>query len=128
MDLTTLSAEWLVLKSQEKEIIESRRKVEDKLFSLIGLPQNLNSTKHIDHDFYDIKVTGRAVKKVDADLLQELAQENDLSDQLSYLFRWKPEVNTKNWNTADDRTKNFLADAITTTPSRPSFSITTKEE
>lgn len=128
MDLTQLSEEWLVLKKQEKSIVDLRRNVEDHLMSLIGLPQNLNSTKHIDHDLYDIKVTGRAVKKVDSDLLQELAQENDLIDQLSYLFRWKPEVNTKNWNNADDRTKNFLADAITTTPSRPSFSITPKEE
>ena len=128
MDLATAAQAWLIIKSEEKAIIELRRKIEDQLMSLIGLPQNLNSTKHIDHDLYDIKVTGRVVKKVDADLLQELAQENDLSDQLSYLFRWKPEVNTKNWNNADDRTKNFLADAITTTPSRPSFSITPKEE
>ena len=62
-------------------------------------------------------------RKVDVDLLQEIAAEHGLEDHLGSLFRWKPELNVKAWQQADDSITLPLSGAITTKPGRPSFSI-----
>jgi hypothetical protein len=64
---------------------------------------------------------------VDSEKLQELAAEAGLTDHLSTLFRWKPEIEMKAWKATDPSITSALADAITVTPGRPSFTITIKE-
>ena len=76
------------------------------------------------------EVVGRIDRKVDADKVQELAAEHGLTDHLSTLFRWKPEINMAIWKAADESITKPLAAAITAKPGRPSFTIepiTTKE-
>lgn len=127
IDLAGLSAEWVALKDNERLATELRRKVEDKLLSLIGFPESMEGTQNINHDTYFIKIVGRHTHKVDSDKLQDIAAVNGLTDQLTSLFRWKSEINSKAWNEAPKSVTDILSDAITTTPSRPSFSITLKE-
>jgi len=67
-------------------------------------------------------------RKIDSGKLQDLAAEHGLSDHLSTLFRWKPELDMKSWRNADESITKPLLDAITTTPSRPSFAITNTKE
>ena len=63
-----------------------------------------------------------------ADLLQELALESGIEQaHLSTLFRWKPELNMKEWKAAAPEITSALSGAITTTAGRPSFAIETKE-
>ena len=62
-------------------------------------------------------------RKVDSDKLQELAAENGLTEHLSTLFRWKPDIDAKAWKAADESITRPLMGAITTTPSRASFVI-----
>lgn len=125
--LDDLSARWLRAKEIERVAIEERRKVEDQLLSLIGIPETLDGTETADTGAYKIKVVGRMNRKVDADKLNELAIENGLEAHLQNLFRWKPEINAKAWAAADNAITSPLLDAITTTPGRASFTITTKE-
>jgi hypothetical protein len=75
-------------------------------------------------DGYVIKTEGRINRKVDAEKLQVLAAEAGLSEHLSSLFRWKPEINAKAWGAAADAVTQPLLGAITSTPGRPTFSIT----
>lgn len=73
---------------------------------------------------YKVKVTCRMTRKVDAEALQELALESGIGhDTLSALFRWKPELNMKEWKAAAPEITGALAGAITTTAGRPSFAI-----
>ena len=125
--LNDLSARWLRAKEIEKVAIEERRKIEDQLLSLIGIPETLDGTETADTGAYKIKIVGRINRKVDADKLNELAIENGLEAHLQNLFRWKPEINMKAWGAADEAITSPLLDAITTTPGRASFTITTKE-
>lgn len=123
--LSSLADEWIIAKDEESKAINRRRDVEDKLRSLIGIPDSLEGTETVKPDGYVIKVTGRINRKVNADKLQEIASESGLSEHLSSLFRWKPEINMTLWKAADPAITTPLLGAITSEPGRPSFSITT---
>jgi len=74
---------------------------------------------------FTVKVTTRLNRKVDADLVQEIANEYGVQYVLSELFRWKPDINLTAWKNSPKDVTKLLSKAITTTASRPSFSITT---
>lgn len=128
MDLNTLSEQWLQYKETERIAVENRRKVEDSIMSLVGIPESLDGTEKVVMDNgVEIKIVGRLNRKVDTDKLQEIATEHGLSEHLHSLFRWKAEINSAVWKATSEKITNPLMEAVTTTPGRPSFTITTKE-
>lgn len=124
----TLYQQWLDAKEQERQAIEARRLIEDQLIAQMEIPESLDGTKTTKAVGYTIKVTGRLTHKVDSEMAQELAAEAGISEHLSSLFRWKPEINMSAWKSADETITAALAPAITTKPGRPSFSIQPTEE
>jgi hypothetical protein len=119
---------WLNAKHTEETAIKVRRDLEDQMVKEFNVSETLDGTKNITtSDGYLIKVVGRMTRKVNAEKLQELAEENGLSDHLSSLFRWKPEINSEQWAAADSSITTPLLDAITTTAGRPTFKIIVKE-
>ena len=128
MSDANLAAEWLEAKEAEKAAIERRRAIEDHLAMRFEVPADLDGTKNVKQGGYTLKVVGRLTRKVDSDMLQELAAEHGLSDHLSSLFRWKPEIDMKTWRAADPSITGPLAGAITVQPGRPSFAITIDSE
>ena len=125
LDLDTASAEWLTAKEDEKAAAERRRELENHLLSLIGVAENMEGTENVETDGgYKIKITGRMTRKVNGERIQEIAAEEGLTDHLSSLFRWKPEVNMTAWKSADKSTTGPLLGGITTQPGRASFTIT----
>lgn len=125
MCVTTLSQEWLELKEAEKQATERRRLVEDKLLSLLGIPETLDGTENFElGSGYKVKVIGRMVRKVDSEKLQELAAEHGLTEHLSSLFRWSADINSAVWKASSESITKPLLDAITTKAGRPSFTIT----
>jgi len=125
IDINALAEQWLVAKRVERDATESRRAIEDAL--LAAIPKTDEGTKQVKSDEYSIKVTYRIDRKVDAELVQEIAAEHGLSEHLGRLFRWKPEVNMTAWKAADESITRPLAAAITAKPGRPSFAITIEE-
>lgn len=124
-EMTALIEQWKNLKETEKDIIDARRDVEDRLLAYVKVKPEGTETTDIAGAI--IKVTTRLNRKIDADLLQEIAAENGTTDQLGTLFRWKPDLNMQAWKAADQSITTPLLDAITTTQGRPSFNITIKE-
>lgn len=120
----SLAQQWEVAKSTEAEWTQRRRKVEDQLVKLLQISETLDGTKNFEFGEYKVKIEGRITKKVNSDKLQELAAEAGLEDHLSSLFRWKPEINATAWKATDPALTNHLLGAITSTPGRPSFSVT----
>jgi len=108
----SLYDDWIKAKADEAEATKRRRGIEDLLVKAFEIPENLEGTKNVDN------------RKVNADKLQELAAEHGLTEHLSSLFRWKPEINMTLWKAADASITTPLLDAITATPGRPSFTIT----
>lgn len=119
----TLYQEWLDAKAAEKAAMDERRSIEDKLVAELNIPKTLDGTQNVDVDGFKVKIVGRLDRKVNSDKLQDLAAEYGLTEHLSSLFRWKPEINASAWKSADPRITEPLQDAITTTNGRPSFTI-----
>jgi len=127
-ELDELSVLWLESKEKERMAVEARRIYEDQMLKIIAIAEDFEGTKNSMTDAgLEIKVVGRMNRKVDADKLQDIAAEHGLTDHLATLFRWKPEINATAWKASDESITRPLQDAITTTPSRPSFSITKKD-
>lgn len=126
-EFTDLSAAWLVAKEEERSAIERRKEIEDKLIMCLSIDDTKDGTSSYDIDGFKVKVTCRIIRSVDSELLQEIAAENGLTDHLSTLFRWKPEINLKLWKASDPSITGPLLGAITSKPGRPSFSITVEE-
>lgn len=122
--LQTLCDQWMEAKAEEAAAIARRRALEDRLKSLIGIPETLEGTETVKPDGFVIKVEGRINRKVDGDRLQTIAAENGLLDHLPSLFRWTPEINMKVWKGTDPAITTPLLGAITSKPGRPSFTIT----
>ena len=122
--MTNLYQRWLDAKKLEAAAVTERRQLEDQMAEAFALPKDLDGTVKRETEGYAIKIEGRINKKIDADKLQMLAAEAGLSEHLSSLFRWKPEINSKAWNAAADAVTKPLLDAITSTPGRPTFTIT----
>ena len=127
-DLNELSSLWLDAKTNEAMWIKLRRKIEDRIKSLAGVSENLEGTETLSPDFYTIKIVGRLDRKVDSDKLQNIAIEHGLTEHLSTLFRWKPEVNINTWKQTNEAITKLLSEAITLKPDRPSFKIIAKEQ
>ena len=127
-DLNELAAMWLAAKEAEREAVEDRRRIEDRIKSLVGVAETLDGTETVDPSRFTIKIVGRIDRKVDGDKLQELAAEHGLTEHLSSLFRWKPEINMAAWKAADPSITRPLSAAITAKPGRPSFTIIRKEK
>ena len=123
----SLHIRWLEAKEAERAAVEKRRMIEDELVASLKVDAIHEGTTSATIDGYQVKVTCRIDRKVDADMVQELAAEHGLSDHLSSLFRWKPEINMSAWKSADESITRPLAGAITAKPGRPSFTITKKD-
>ena len=126
-DLKEMSAQWLSFKNAEEEATTKRREVEDKIVKFLAIPENFESTETAEPEGFVVKIAGRIDRKVDGEKVQELAAEFGLTDHLSKLFRWKPEINMAVWKSADESITKPLAAAITAKAGRPSFKITIKE-
>jgi len=122
--MNTLYQRWLDAKKLEAAAVTERRQLEDQMAAEFAIPKDLDGTMKREIDGYVIKIEGRINKKIDADKLQMLAAEAGLSEHLSSLFRWKAEINAKAWNAAAEAVTKPLLDAITSTPGRPTFTIT----
>jgi hypothetical protein len=119
-----LYQQWLDAKAAEKKIVADRRTIEDQLVKALSIPKNLDGTQNVQDEGYKIKIVGRLDRKVNSAKLQDLAAEYGLTDHLSSLFRWTPEINASAWKSADPRITAPLLEAITTSNGRPSFTIT----
>lgn len=115
---------WLACKEAERLATEARRNAEDAMIAQYKIAKDLDTTKTFVADGYTVKIAGRLTHKVDSDKLQAIAAEAGLAQHLGSLFRWKPEINSSVWKSADESITRPLLGAITTTAGRPSFSIT----
>jgi hypothetical protein len=120
----TLYQQWLDAKAAEKKAMDDRRAIEDQLVADLGIAKTLDGTQNVEVEGYKVKIVGRLDRKVNSDKLQDLAAEFGLTEHLSSLFRWKPEINASAWKSADPRITEPLLDALTSTNGRPSFTIT----
>tara|TARA_R110000868_G_scaffold407598_1_gene689199 strand:+ start:5235 stop:5627 length:393 start_codon:yes stop_codon:yes gene_type:complete len=118
---------WAQAKKVEAQSIKTRREVEDEISKICAIDPKHEGTVSLEIEQYKVKIESKFTRKVNADNLQEIAGESGLTDHLFTLFRWKPEIEMKAWKAADPAVTNVLLKAVTTTASRPSYSISQEE-
>jgi hypothetical protein len=123
----SLFQQWIDAKAAEAKAIKERRAIEDMMVKSFEVAEDFEGTKNIEVETFKVKIEGRVNRKVNGDKLQEIAAEHGLTDHLTSLFRWKPEIAMTAWKAADKAITTPLLDAITATPGRPSFTITAKD-
>ena len=121
----SIYSDWLKAKETERQAAEARRHIEDELIKSFTVDQNKDGSNTYTPQGYKVKVTTRLSRKVDADQLIDLATNAGIDNEhLQALFRWKPEINLRAWQSASPEITKHLDSAITTKPGRPSFQIT----
>src|SRR5690625_1239218 len=90
---------------------------------MLEVPETLEGVETIDNGVAEVKVTGRINRRVDRDLLQELAHEAGVFDHLQTLLRWRPSSDMRAWRAADPSITEPLLAAITDKPGRTSHPI-----
>lgn len=120
----SLEHDWLCAKNDESEARERRLEIEERLLEAHNIDETREGAEEIVDGF---KITCSFTKKVDAELLQKVARENGLSEHLSTLFRWKPEIDARAWKSAHNDITSVLARAIESKPAKPSFSYNPKK-
>lgn len=127
--LHDLAQEWLKAKEDERQAIERRRDLEDKMASMMSISPDLDGTFRLPlDDGTEVKVVGRIDRKVDYEAVTAIAMEHGLQQHVPHLFRAKLELNMRAWTSSDQAITRPFAAAITAKPGRPSFSVTKKEE
>lgn len=121
--LQELSKQWEKAKAKEKAANTERVNIEAEMAMMLNIPEDLDGTKKFETEDYKVTITGRITKKIDADLLQEIADENNTSNYLGTLFNWKPTLDAKAWRNANPTITSPLMGAITSKPGKPSFKV-----
>ena len=120
-----LCQEWLDAKMHERAVISRRREIEDNLVEALRINDKSEGTKRIESSGYNIAVEFKVNRKVDGKKLIEVAAANGIgNDILQQIFRWKPEINMRDWKSADRSIILALSNAVTTSEARPSVTIT----
>lgn len=120
-----LCQEWLDAKMHERSVIARRREIEDSLVEALRINDKSEGTKRIESSGYNIAVEFKVNRKVDGKKLIEVAAANGIgNDILQQIFRWKPEINMRDWKSADRSIILALSNAVTTSEARPSVTIT----
>ena len=127
-EINELSQAWQIAKHNEHVYQEERRRIEDRMLSLLSFSEQDIGTKTIFSNECQIKIAFRHNQTVDSEKIKQIASERDMVEHASQLFRWKAEVNKKAWDATDPSLQSIFSPAITTKPGRPSFTISTKEE
>lgn len=125
--MTTLYQDWLEAKARETKAQADRRKIEDQIVKALNFSTIFDGSKTYDEGPFKVRIQGRIDRKIDADKLQEIAVETGVSNHLSTLFRWKPEINAAAWKSTDRSITDPLLGAITSKDGRPSFQISIVE-
>lgn len=125
--INNLARLWASFKEDEVKAIKHRREIEDELSKILMINHAQEGMVVLDTDKFEIKVQTRMTRKVDADKLQEIAAEHDLSKHLSTLFRWKADIDMKSWKASEPEVTTLFSQAVTTTAGRPSYTITKEE-
>lgn len=107
-----LTAEWLVLKREEKVMQARRREVEDELITHIATVKE--GTVHLNDK---IKIQFKLTRKIDSDALDKIWDK--LPDNIQAAFEWEAKPVLKELRKVDNDAR--LAGIVTENAGRPTF-------
>ena len=124
-ELEALAQSWQECKTREKAASNRRKQIETDIVQIMGVDHNKPGTATEALQDVDIKAVSKINSSVDTEVLMFIAStSSELAAYAEKLFRFKFEVNAKEWADAPQHIQEVFEDAITTKPARPQISIT----
>lgn len=126
-DLAIIVTKLADAKAAEERAKAARLRIEEELAAAIGVPESWTGSTTSDICGYKVTCTRRDNIKIDADAVRGIASESAALDGYSkQIFRWKPEIDKKAWDSAPDEVIKAFSAAVTRTPGKISFALKTK--
>ena len=126
-EIEILTRELYEAKEAEAKAKSRRVAIEQELEDALNIPEEWEGSKTLDISTFKVTAARKVNAKIDDDALMRIAKENNLSGELSTLFRWKPEIVKRAWDATSDSIKTLFSEAITRTPGKVSFTIKLRE-
>ncbi len=124
-----LYQKWIDAKAAEGAAMAKRREVEDMLTDTLNIDASSDGSQTIKEGGYKATITTRINRTVDSVKVQEVAAENGIPfSVLQRVFRWKADIDKREFRNEKDEVKALLSQAITAKPGRPSYKIEKIEE
>jgi hypothetical protein len=121
--MESLSADWLEAKEAERQAQGRRLQIEKELVEMAEIGEQFEGSKTFKPQGFKVRISRSFRRKVDGEKLQAVAEQHGLFSYLQELFRWKPEIDKKAWDSAEEQVTRVLSAAITTAPGKPSVTI-----
>lgn len=114
------------IKAQEAELKNKRIKAETWLFSALKINQEQKGTQSFENETYKVSFKKNFDMKVDITMLNDIVAKHPEIDK-DKLFRFKAEVNAKEYSSTTDEIRAALVPCITTKFNKPTVEIAIKE-
>ena len=126
-DLAIIVTKLADAKAAEERAKAARLRIEEELAAAIGVPETWTGSTTSDICGYKVTCTRRDNVRIEADAVRGIASESAALDRYSkQVFRWKPEIDKKGWDSAPDEVIKAFSAAVTRTPGKISFALKTK--
>lgn len=126
--MTNIYQQWLEAKAAESAARATRLEIEKQICTAHEFDQTYEGVATHEVEKYLVKITGRITRKVDVTQVREIATEHGLTGQLENLFRWKCEIDARNWKAAEKDTTRLFLPAIESKPGKPAVAVVPKED
>lgn len=128
-DLAIIVTRLADAKEAEARAKAAREAIERELAAAIGVPETWTGSTTSEICGFKVTCTRRDNVRIDADAVRGIAAESSALDQYSkQVFRWKPEIDKKGWDSAPDEVVKAFSAAITRTPGKISFTLKPKDK
>ena len=111
-------------KQAELAAKEIRVALEAELERAVGVPTDWEGCMTKSAGAYRVKLDRRMNVKIDGERLRDIAQTHNLTGIMETCFRWKPELNKREWKQAGNEIRQIFAPAISVSPGKASFTVT----
>ena len=126
-DIAVIVTRLAEAKAAEERAKAARVAVETELAAAIGVPETWTGSTTSEICGYKVTCTRRDNVKIDAEAVHGIAAESaPLEVYAKQIFRWKPEIDKKAWDSAPAEVIKAFAPAITRTPGKISFALKLK--
>ncbi|MBQ9564808.1 MAG: hypothetical protein IJU98_04395 [Synergistaceae bacterium] len=124
MEINELVKKLYEAKRTELAAKEARMFLEGELAKAIGVPEDWEGCMTKPAGAYKVKLERRMNVKIDGERLRHIAEAHNLTRVMDICFRWKPELNKREWRQAGNDVRRIFAPAMEITPGKASFTVT----
>lgn len=127
MNVLELTQRLYEVKEEETAVKNKRLQIEEQLTEALNIPDQWEGSKTMKVDRFKVNVSRKMNTRIDKSLIL-FAGEKGLTEYLGKIFRWKPELDKKQWDSSDENIRAAFSEVVVQTPGKPSFTVTVNDK